>query len=330
MSPDATAATKAMDTALAPVPAVEVRHLVKTFGDFTAVDDISFTVRRGEIFGFLGPNGAGKSTTIRMLCGLLTPTAGSGSVGGFDIVTGSESIKEHIGYMSQRFALYDDLTVEENLDLYADIYGVPYGNLARRKEEVFDLTRLGDRRTMLTGLLPLGLKQRLSLGCAIVHEPPILFLDEPTSGVDPISRRGFWDLIYGMAARGTTVFVTTHVMDEAEHCDRLAMIYRGRLIALGSPLQMREKLPNGVLLEIETEPLMEALAVLEGEPTIRELAVFGAALHALVPDETAARTAIGRILATQGATVTRIPPSLEDVFVSLVEHADHPERAREA
>lgn len=309
----------------APKPiAVEVDHLVKKFGDFTAVDDVSFSVRRGEIFGFLGPNGAGKSTTIRMLCGLLGPTSGSGRVGGFDITSESESIKENIGYMSQRFSLYDELTVEENIDFYADIYGVPYDRLERRKQEVWELTRLGDRRRSITADLPLGLKQRLSLGCAVIHEPPILFLDEPTSGVDPISRRGFWDLIYSMAARGTTVFVTTHVMDEAEHCDRLAMIYRGALIALGSPSDMKERHSHGILLEIETEPLMDALAALEHEPAIRELAVFGATLHAHVTDEAAARAVIARALAGQGAVVTRIPPTLEDVFVSLIEQADRP------
>ncbi|MBF0542821.1 MAG: ABC transporter ATP-binding protein [Candidatus Riflebacteria bacterium] len=309
--------------------AVEVRNLVKKFGNFTAVDDVSFTVRRGEIFGFLGPNGAGKSTTIRMLCGLLGPSSGSGRVGGFDIVQESEKIKENIGYMSQRFSLYDDLTVGENLDLYADIYNVPYERLVERKNEVLALTRLSDRTCSRTSELPLGLKQRLALGCAVIHEPPFLFLDEPTSGVDPISRRGFWDLIYQMAAKGTTIFVTTHVMDEAEHCDRLAMIYRGKLIALGSPTKMKEEHAHGVLLEIETEPLMDALALLEKEPSIRELAVFGATLHALVSDETEAKIAVQRILANQGASITRIVPTLEDVFVSLIEHADRPESVQE-
>jgi ABC-2 type transport system ATP-binding protein len=308
-------------------PAVEVRNLVKRFGDFTAVDDISFAVRRGEIFGFLGPNGAGKSTTIRMLCGLLVPSSGEGSVGGFDVRDESEKIKETIGYMSQRFSLYEDLTVEENVDFYADIYNVPYARLAERRQRVFDLTRLEDRRKSLTGDLPMGLKQRLALGCAVIHEPPILFLDEPTSGVDPISRRSFWDLIYQMASKGTTVFVTTHYMDEAEHCDRLAMIYRGKLIALGSPAEMKERSVHGTLLEIEADPLMEALSILETVPAIKELAVFGATLHALVPDEAAARLAITRALEAGKVQITgvdRIQPTLEDVFVSLIEHADHP------
>ncbi|NLI79687.1 MAG: ABC transporter ATP-binding protein [Candidatus Riflebacteria bacterium] len=305
--------------------AVEVSHLVKRFGEFTAVDDISFRVRRGEIFGFLGPNGAGKSTTIRMLCGLLAPTAGTGRVGGFDIAAESERIKERIGYMSQRFSLYEDLTVLENIDFYADVYDVEPARMAERRAWVLELTRLGDRRHSLTGELPMGLKQRLALGCAVIHEPPILFLDEPTSGVDPVSRRAFWELIYGMAARGITVFVTTHYMDEAEHCDRLAMIYRGRLIALGSPVEMKEQGGHGTLLEIEADPLMEALELLEGEPAIRELAVFGATLHALVGDEEQARQAIPRRLAARGlraSAITRIQPTLEDVFVSLIERAD--------
>ncbi len=313
--------------------AVEVKNLVKAFGKFHAVDDVSFSVRRGEIFGFLGPNGAGKSTTIRMLCGLLKPTSGLGTVGGFDILAESERIKETIGYMSQRFSLYEDMTVEENIDFYADIYNVPHARIAERKAWVYDLTRLGDRRGSMTGDLPLGLKQRLSLGCAVIHEPPILFLDEPTSGVDPISRRNFWDLIYRMAAKGTTVFVTTHYMDEAEHCGRLAMIYRGKLIALGSPAEMKEGNVHDILLEIEADPLMHALELLDGEPAIRELAVFGATLHALVRDEKVAREAIGRRLGEAGLRVTglaRIQPTLEDVFVSLVEHADQSEIEVEA
>ena len=230
----------AMDLSGEP-PAVEVSHLVKRFGDFTAVDDVSFRVRRGEIFGFLGPNGAGKSTTIRMLCGLLAPTAGTGRVGGFDIATGSERIKERIGYMSQRFSLYEDLTVLENIDFYADVYDVEPARMAERRAWVLELTRLGDRRHSLTGELPMGLKQRLALGCAVIHEPPILFLDEPTSGVDPVSRRAFWELIYGMAALGITVFVTTHYMDEAMNCGRIVMIDLGNIVAEGSPEEIVKK-----------------------------------------------------------------------------------------
>lgn len=307
------------------IQTVEVMDLVKQFGSFTAVDHVSFSVSRGEVFGFLGPNGAGKSTTIRMLCGLLLPTAGTGKVGGFDILSESEKIKEHIGYMSQRFSLYEDLTIEENIEFYADIYNVPYQKMQSRIDWVYDLTKLGSRRRSLTGELPLGLKQRLALGCAVIHEPPILFLDEPTSGVDPISRRNFWELIYQLAHQGTTVFVTTHYMDEAEHCDRLAMIYRGKVVAIGSPDSMRETAVQGTLLELEAEPLMDALEALEGEPLILDVAVFGATLHLRVTQVEEATEVIARRL--QGCGISRhsmnpIRPSLEDVFVSLVEQAD--------
>ena len=223
-------------------PAVEVEGLVKRFGSFTAVDGISFSVPRGEIFGFLGPNGAGKSTTIRMLCGILAPTAGRGAVAGLDIVRQSEGIKTRIGYMSQRFSLYEDLTVAENIEFYAGIYGVEPRRLAERRRWILAMANLEERADSLTRELSTGWKQRLALGCAVVHEPQILFLDEPTSGVDPLSRRNFWDLIYTVAGQGVTVFVTTHYMDEAEHCDRLGMIYGGRLVALGSPRELKEAL----------------------------------------------------------------------------------------
>jgi ABC-2 type transport system ATP-binding protein len=226
-------------------PAVEIEGLVKRFGRFTAVDGISFTVPRGEIFGFLGPNGAGKSTTIRMLCGILAPSAGRGAVAGLDIVRDSERIKARIGYMSQRFSLYEDLTVAENIDFYAGIYGVAASRLAERRRWILAMANLEQRAGSLTRELSAGWKQRLALGCAVVHEPQILFLDEPTSGVDPVSRRHFWDLIYTVAGEGVTVFVTTHVMDEAEHCDRLGMIYGGRIVALGSPTVLKQDLQRG-------------------------------------------------------------------------------------
>lgn len=221
--------------------AVEVHNLVKTFGPFRAVDNVSLTVQKGEIFGFLGPNGAGKSTTIRMLCGLLTPTSGSASVAGYDVVTQPELIRLNIGYMSQRFSLYDDLTVEENIDFFSGIYGVPHERRAARKQYVIEMAGIEERRSTLTRLLAGGWKQRLALGCAILHEPPILFLDEPTSGVDPIARRSFWDLIYQLSGAGHTVFVSTHYMEEAEYCHRLALMYRGRLVALGTPAELKEQ-----------------------------------------------------------------------------------------
>lgn len=221
--------------------AVELHNLMKTFGAFRAVDNVSLTVKKGEIFGFLGPNGAGKSTTIRMLCGLLTPTSGSASVAGYDVATEPESIRRNIGYMSQRFSLYDDLTVEENIDFFSGIYGVPHERRAARKQYVIEMAGIEERRSTLTRLLAGGWKQRLALGCAILHEPPILFLDEPTSGVDPIARRSFWDLIYELSRAGHTVFVSTHYMDEAEYCHRLALMYRGRMVALGTPAELKEQ-----------------------------------------------------------------------------------------
>jgi ABC-type multidrug transport system ATPase subunit/ABC-type multidrug transport system permease subunit len=296
--------------------AVLVEDLVKRFGAFTAVDGISFSVRPGEIFGFLGPNGAGKSTTIRMLCGILTPTAGRGRVIGYDIMTQSENIKEHIGYMSQKFSLYDDLTVEENIEFYGDIYGVPWPRLEERKRWILEMADLEQRARTLTRELATGWKQRLALGCALVHEPRMLFLDEPTAGVDPISRRRFWDLIYTASQQGVTVFVTTHYMDEAEHCDRIGLIYGGKLIALGTPQQLKQRYVAGRLLELHVEPLMQALEVLERGPAVAEVAVFGAALHVVVENEAAERT-VRQALARAGVTLHRmgtIVPSLEMII----------------
>jgi ABC-2 type transport system ATP-binding protein len=225
--------------------AVVVEDLEKRFGSFVAVNRISFQVARGEIFGFLGPNGAGKSTTIRMLCGILKPTAGRGTVAGFDIRTQPEQIKANIGYMSQKFSLYQDLTVEENIDFYSGIYRIPPEKKRERKEWVIEMSGLSEHRRRLTSILSGGWRQRLALGCAILHEPPIIFLDEPTSGVDPISRRQFWDLIYDLSGKGVTVFVTTHYMDEAEYCNRLGLIYRGELIALGTPHDLKMETARG-------------------------------------------------------------------------------------
>lgn len=222
--------------------AVVVEHLVKRFGDFLAVDDVSLKVSRGEIFGFLGPNGAGKSTTIRILCGLLAPTSGKAIVDGYDVATEPETVRAHLGYMSQKFSLYDDLTVEENLDFFCGIYGVAKEKREERKAFALKMAGIGEKRSIMTSLLSGGWKQRLALGCAILHEPPVIFLDEPTSGVDPIARRGFWDLIYELAHAGHTVFVTTHYMDEAEYCNRLALMYRGRVIALGAPADLKREL----------------------------------------------------------------------------------------
>jgi ABC-2 type transport system ATP-binding protein len=304
--------------------AVAVRELVKRFGDFTAVDRVSFTVPRGEVFGFLGPNGAGKSTTIRMLCGILLPTAGTGQVAGFDITTQPEQIKQRIGYMSQRFSLYEDLTVAENIEFYGGVYGVAPRRLAERKQWILGMANLVGGADSLTGTLAAGWKQRLALGCAVVHEPEVLFLDEPTAGVDPVSRRSFWDLIYTVAGQGVTVFVTTHYMDEAEHCDRVGLIYGGRLIALASPVELKQRFAAGTLLEIVAAPVMEALEALAQEPAAKDVALFGAGLHVLVDDESAIPR-LRQALARPGLEVQRIEqvtPSLEDVFVSLIEQAD--------
>ena len=301
---------------------VEVHDLEKRFGTFRAVAGISFTVQRGEIFGFLGPNGAGKSTTIRMLCGLLTPTAGSGRVAGFDIVREPELIKTRIGYMSQRFSLYDELTVEENIDFYSGIYCLPKAKKKERKAWVLAMAGLEDRRAALTATLSGGWKQRLALGCAVLHEPPILFLDEPTSGVDPNSRRQFWDLIYAMSERGVTVFVTTHYLEESEYCDRLGIIYRGELIALGTPRDLKTQHMPEAVLEIDCARPNEAMDLLERLPEVKEVALFGHGLHAVAADADAAGRAIKAALAAGGFRLDRlerITPTLEDVFVALIE-----------
>ncbi len=298
---------------------VQVQGLTRTFGEFTAVDHIDLSVPEGQIFGFLGPNGAGKSTTIRMLCGLLTPSAGRGTVGGYDILTGSEAIKSRIGYMSQRFSLYDDLTVEENIDFWSGLYGVTPERRGKRKEWVLSMAGITDRRRAVTGTLPAGFKQRLALGCAILHEPPILFLDEPTAGVDPVSRRSFWDLIHELAQRKVTVFVTTHYLDEADYCDRLALIYRGRIIAEGTPRQLRESMRGKEVLEIEVDRLVDALDVLAKKGI--DAAIFGSTLHATVDRAATAAPEIATMLRGAGIAVARterILPSLEDVFVAMI------------
>jgi drug efflux transport system ATP-binding protein len=312
--------------------AVVVRDLERRFGSFIAVNRVSFEVRRGEIFGFLGPNGAGKSTTIRMLSGILAPTGGSGSVAGFDIRTQPEEIKQHIGYMSQKFSLYEDLTVEENIDFYSGIYRIAPEKKRERKEWVIHMAELEERRHSRTGDLSGGWKQRLALGCAILHEPPILFLDEPTSGVDPISRRKFWDLIYEMAGAGVTVFVTTHYMDEAEYCDRIALIYRGKLIAMGTPEALKDELMKDEVLEVLCDRPQDAMAEIEKLPEVKEVALFGNGLHVVAGDGEAAAHAIQKALSARGfdvASVEKIRPSLEDVFVSLIEARDRAEQAQQ-
>ncbi len=302
--------------------AVEVDGLVKRFGTFTAVDHVSFRVRKGEIFGFLGPNGAGKSTTIRMLCGLLAPTSGRALVGGLDVAVVPEDVRRLIGYMSQKFSLYDDLTVEENIDFFNGIYRVPGERRLERKEFVLKMAGLEERRDSMTSVLAGGWKQRLALGCAILHEPPILFLDEPTSGVDPIARRSFWSLIYELSAAGHTIFVSTHYMDEAEYCHRLALMNRGRIIALGIPDTLKEEMRAYSILNLESSDSLESMRVLEGVPGIVDVAVFGAGLHVKAHSTDSLREDIRQALSRRQIKLGRlefIPPSMEDVFVSLIE-----------
>lgn len=305
--------------------AVSVQDLEKKFGSFTAVNRINFEVGRGEIFGFLGPNGAGKSTTIRMLCGIITPTYGSGRVGGFDINKEQEKIKQNIGYMSQKFSLYDDLTVEENINFYSGIYKLSKKELTERKEEIIKLADIAPLRHSLTKTLSGGWKQRLALGCSLIHRPNIIFLDEPTSGVDPITRNNFWSIIKDLAKKGATVFVTTHYMDEAENCDRMTLIYKGTIIAMGTPEEMKTKFMKNDVIQIiapGAEELIDKIAALQG---IQEAALFGNAIHAVAPDAKTAGPLIKKLLVKEGCKecrIKKIKATLEDVFVSLIEDYD--------
>lgn len=305
--------------------AVSVHDLTRRFGDFVAVDSVSFAVGKGEIFGFLGPNGSGKSTTIRMLTGILAPSSGSGTVAGFDVLKETEKIKAHIGYMSQKFSLYEDLTVEENVDFYAGIYRIPAATRLERKEWVIEMAGLTAHRHSRTAILSGGWKQRLALGCAVLHEPPIIFLDEPTSGVDPLSRRKFWELIYELSEKGVTVFVTTHYMEEAEYCDRIGLIHRGELIAMGTPEELKTQLMQEEVLDVRCARPQDAIETLEALDSVKEVALFGNGLHVVAPDANAASKDIEAALIKAGLSIQRIEkikPSLEDVFVSLVEARD--------
>jgi ABC-2 type transport system ATP-binding protein len=301
-------------------PSVVVENLTKRFGSFTAVDHIGFQAQRGEIFGFLGPNGAGKSTTIRILCGLLRPTSGRALVAGIDVAASPEAVRQQIGYMSQRFSLYNDLRVVENLRFFAGLYSVPARDVPERLAWALQMAGLNGREQSPTRALAVGWKQRLALGCAVLHRPPIVFLDEPTSGVDPVSRRKFWDLIHRMVAEGVTVFVTTHYMDEAEYCNRLVLIDRGRVVAMGTPTELKGRYMKGQLLLVECEPLGPGLEALREAPGVLDAAVFGSSLHAVVSDARAALPKLREALEAKHLHVGRleqIPPSLEDIFVSL-------------
>ncbi len=304
--------------------AVAVEDLVKRFGSFTAVDHITFEARKGEVFGFLGPNGSGKSTTIRILCGLLRPTSGRALVAGYDVRVAPEAIRNRIGYMSQKFSLYGDLTVMENLRFYGGLYSVWGSQLEERIEWALRMAGLEGRENSRTSILSGGWKQRLALGCAVLHRPPIVFLDEPTSGVDPLSRRQFWELIQQMAGEGVTVFVSTHYMDEAEYCNRLALLMRGRIIALGTPTELKLGAVNGDLMLLESDSLRRAIEAVKPLAEVRDAAVFGNGLHLVVPDAASAAGAIRAAMATAGASVIKlevIRPSLEDAFVALTTRA---------
>lgn len=301
--------------------AVRVENLTKTFGDFTAVDGVTFDIQRGQIFGFLGPNGAGKTTTIRMLLGLLDPTAGRATVLGYDAVGQADEIRKRIGYMSQRFSLYNDLTVTENLEFYGRTYGVRGKRLRQRKAFIVELAGLSGREGELTGNLAGGWKQRLALGAAMLHEPEMLFLDEPTAGVDPISRRQFWDLLYDLAEEGKTILVTTHYMDEAEHCQDLAFIHQGQIIARGAPETIKARRMQGEVLEIDCAPIDVALGILQDLDLFDEVALYGAVIHAVADDIEPHLPHVRQVLENVDVdilTMEIIPPSLEDVFIASV------------
>jgi ABC-2 type transport system ATP-binding protein len=302
--------------------AVEIRDLAKHFGSFHAVDGISFDVEEGEIFGFLGANGAGKSTTIRMLCGLLTPTSGQARVLGIDVAKDPEEVKRRIGYMSQRFSLYEDLSVRHNLRFFGGVYGLRGEALARREAWAIEMSGLAGKEDLLTGSLPVGWKQRLALACAVLHQPRIVFLDEPTSGVDPLSRRRFWALIDAMSADGVTVVVTTHYLEEAEHCHRLALIHAGRLAALGTVDEVKAVFRDRAVLEVSVPRVADALETLGAQPFVHEVAVFGTRLHVVVDDPVQGGRKVVELLEAAGnspASAERIVPSLEDVFIHYVQ-----------
>jgi ABC-2 type transport system ATP-binding protein len=302
--------------------AIEVENLTKRFGTFVAVDHISFEVKQGEIFGFLGANGAGKSTTIRMLCALLESSDGTARVGGYNINEEPERVKENIGYMSQKFSLYEDLTVEENINFYGRVYGLTNGEIQQRKEWVLEIASLQGREKSITGTLSGGWKQRLALGCAVLHRPKIVFLDEPTSGVDPMMRRKFWELINDLSAEGVTVLVTTHFLEEAEYCNDIILINAGKIIAGGSPKELKHDYIKNPILEVQSDAVIDAMALIEKEPWAIETSVFGTHLHVSVEDEAVARKHIFDILRAndiQCGQIDKITPSLEDVFIYLLD-----------
>lgn len=304
--------------------AISVAHLSRRFGEFVAVDDLTFDVRPGEIFGFLGANGAGKSTTIRMLCGLLTPTSGTATVGGVDVGRDPEGVKRCIGYMSQRFSLYEQLTVDQNITFFGGMYGLSGARLASRRAFAIEMAGLEGRQRTRAVELAGGWRQRLALGCALLHEPPIVFLDEPTGGVDPLSRRQFWTLIDALSASGITVLVTTHYLDEAEHCHRVAIIAAGRLAAIGSTRDLKRVFDARTIVEVRATRPVDALRVLDELPEVERTSVFGASVHAVLKAQPHDLASLAARLAAAGVHVVSlepVPPSLEDVFLHVAGRA---------
>jgi ABC-2 type transport system ATP-binding protein len=309
---------------MSPNHAIIARNLTRKFGSFVAVDRISFEVARGEIFGFLGANGAGKSTTIRMMCGLLKPTSGTATVDGVDVSTNPEEVKRRIGYMSQKFSLYESLTVEQNIRFFGALYGLSDDQIARRKKFVLEMAGLAGRERTRAKDLAGGWRQRLALGCAILHEPRIVFLDEPTGGVDPISRRQFWRLIEEMSREDITILVTTHYLDEAEHCHRIAIVNAGKLAAMGTSLELKQIFQARPIVEIHSSRPVDVMRALEGISDVEKTTIFGTAVHAVLRSPSVNPEALGKLLSEQGLTidtVDRVVPSLEDVFLDVVEHA---------
>jgi ABC-2 type transport system ATP-binding protein len=296
--------------------------LTKRFGDFTSVDRLSFNVKEGEILGFLGSNGAGKSTTIKMLCGILLPTSGDATVGGFSVSKEPDKVKQKIGYMSQKFSLYNDLTVEENINFFGSVYGLKNKELKERKEWVVKIAYLKGKEKLLTGSLPGGIKQRLALGTAVIHRPEIVFLDEPTSGVDPISRRNFWDLINDLSSEGTTLFVTTHYLEEAEFCNNIILIDSGQLIAEGSSKELKKMLADYQVFEIESENSAQIFEILEQDPLIEEVSYFGNKIHLIAKQTSDSKERFGKLLLNKmqvdRINIQKISPTLEDVFIHLL------------
>lgn len=301
--------------------AIKIENLTKRFDDFIAVNNVSFKVKKGDVFGFLGPNGSGKTTVIRMIMGLISPTSGTGSVLGYDMSKDSEKIRSNIGYMSQKFSLYDDLTVDENLDFYAGVYSVPKDKIEKKKKEILEMADLVGKENMITSNLSGGWKQRLALGCSIIHEPEILLLDEPTGGVDPIARRQFWDVIYDLSKKGVTVLVTTHYMDEAEHCNSIGFLYYGNILSLDTPNGMKEKIIDGDIVEIKVDNTLKSIELLKVKDKVRDASVYGAGIHVM----TEANSDLDELkeYLTQNqvevVSIKKVRPSLEDVFVFLVE-----------